>query len=63
MSHGQKEDLWEVARGRRVVAARDAVSGLVTKSRFYPDEGHVITKPANIETRRRDLAAFFAAHL
>ena len=51
------------ARGKRVVATRKAVSGLVTESHFFPNEGHVLQQQANIDTRHREIASFFKRNL
>lgn len=63
VSQGENDEVWEVARGKRVVATRKAVSGLVTESHFFPNEGHVLQQQANIDTRHREIASFFKRNL
>jgi hypothetical protein len=59
VSQGESDEVWDVARGRAVVAARNAVAGLVTESHFFPGEGHVLQEPADVAARQTDVASFF----
>ncbi len=59
VSQGEADEIWSVERGRAVVAARNAVPGLVTESHFFPGEGHVLQQPADIAARQADVASFF----
>jgi dipeptidyl aminopeptidase/acylaminoacyl peptidase len=59
VSQGIDDQVWSVQRGRRVVAERDAVPGLVTESHFYPGEGHVLQQPADLNAMSQETASFF----
>jgi dienelactone hydrolase len=64
VSQGESDEVWPVARGRAVVAARDdAVPGLFTQSHFFPGEGHVLQQPADIAAREMEVATFFHGKL
>jgi nucleolar protein 56 len=63
VSQGENDEVWSVTRGRHVVAERAAVPGLVTESHFYPNEGHVLQKPADEATMTREIASFFRRQL
>jgi dienelactone hydrolase len=58
VSQGESDEIWEVARGRAVVAARNA-AGVVTESHFFPGEGHVLQQPAAVAARQAEVASFF----
>jgi hypothetical protein len=36
---GEQDEIWDVSRGKHLVAERKAVRGLVTQSHFFPGEG------------------------
>ncbi len=63
VSQGENDEVWDVSRGRHVVAERNAVSGLVTESHFFPGEGHVLQQPADIATRTQEVTSFFQRKL
>jgi len=63
VSQGEDEEVWEVARGKAVVAARKAVQGLVTKSHFFPNEGHVFEDQNDRDTEDDEIATFFEESL
>jgi nucleolar protein 56 len=63
VSQGENDQIWSVARGRHVVAERNAVPGLVTESHFYPGEGHVLQRPEDVATMYREVASFFTRQL
>jgi nucleolar protein 56 len=63
VSQGENDQIWSVARGRHVVAERSAVPGLVTESHFFPNEGHVLQKPADVATMTREITSFFQTNL
>lgn len=59
VSQGEKDAVWPVERGKHVVQQRKTKSSLVTKSRFFAGEGHVLMKSASITTQRNDIASLF----
>lgn len=63
VSQGLNDEVWPVTRGKHVVAERNAVSGLVTQSHFWPGEGHVLMNPSDITTFTNELVTFFQGHL
>jgi dipeptidyl aminopeptidase/acylaminoacyl peptidase len=63
VSQGVDDEVWPVARGKHVVAERNAVTGLVTESHFFPGEGHVLQKPADVTTQTNEIASFFQRKL
>lgn len=63
VSQGENDQVWSVDRGRHVVAERAAVPALVTESHFYPNEGHVLQKPADQASMTREVGSFFRRRL
>jgi len=63
VSQGVNDEVWDVSRGRHVVAERNAVPGLVTESHFFPGEGHVFQRPSDRATEEREIVSFFRRKL
>lgn len=61
VSQGERGQVWDVMRGRAVVAAR--TPGLVTESHFFAGEGHVFKQRANIAKWHAEVIGFFQRNL
>ncbi|MCA9591322.1 MAG: alpha/beta fold hydrolase [Myxococcales bacterium] len=62
VSAGERDEIWEVGRSRRIVSARATVPSLVTQSHFWPGEGHVLST-ASAAKQHAEIATFFKTHL
>lgn len=62
VSAGERDEVWETARSRRIVAAR-TTANVPTESHFWPGEGHVIMKAANVTSFHAEIATFFQTRL
>jgi dienelactone hydrolase len=63
VSHGMKDQLWEVARGQRLVESRKRVPGAVTEAHFWPGVDHVIETQADQDKFDTAIIAFLSKEL
>src|SRR5262249_39039686 len=61
VAQGEQDEVWDVSRGKHVVAERDAAGGLVTKSHFFPGEGHGLMNFADTETETSEMVSLYNA--